>query len=254
VIYTQDKDMRMVPGTHLDWLTHVMFKLTPESFVVNYDDKVWGRKWFWLQMLHGDTADNIPGLPGIKVSPTKTKLCGPVTAAVELDGINDDTEAFEKVAGLYMGYYGEAWAVNMLEQAILLWMRTDREARPLNVLQPGHPMHRLWKYDQCIPSINEIERRIKEASQYGKVEDDGDCGVQDQPALAAGDDLCAVPASMQGERGGAGPRSHNGGGESVAAQVVQCPAGQGREQLQAVRCEKPAGFPQWVCHVLAKAR
>jgi hypothetical protein len=78
-ILTQDKDMRMVPGWHLNWETHALVRVHPETWAFEVDGKVFGRKWFWLQMLHGDPTDNIPGLPKATFN-GKQKLCGPVTA------------------------------------------------------------------------------------------------------------------------------------------------------------------------------
>lgn len=148
VIYTQDKDMRMLPGRHLDWVTHRMHQV---GHVHNWDasltvcdsefnDKQYGPKWFWLQMLHGDTADNIPGLPKYKTTDAKGKEvfkpCGEVTARKLL---TDEYLPTLMVADLYRGYYGDRWLVEMLEQACLLWMRRvpgDWD----DCLNPGGPL------------------------------------------------------------------------------------------------------------------
>lgn len=126
VIYTQDKDMRMIPGWHLDWVEHRLFYLAPNVFSMERNGKVYGRKWFWLQMLHGDTADNIPGLPKYKTVNAKgeevLKPVGDVTANKMLDGLDED-ETRDLVYLLYEGYYGEGWFTHVAEQAVLLWMR-----------------------------------------------------------------------------------------------------------------------------------
>ena len=60
VIVTQDKDLNMIPGLHYDFVKQKLFTVTEAD----------GFKWFYTQLLTGDTIDNIPGLPG----------CGPKTA------------------------------------------------------------------------------------------------------------------------------------------------------------------------------
>ena len=62
VIHCQDKDMRMIPGHHLNWDDYSMFYLSQDTWHAEFNGKVYGRSWFWHQMMHGDTADNIPGL------------------------------------------------------------------------------------------------------------------------------------------------------------------------------------------------
>jgi hypothetical protein len=149
VLYTQDKDMRMLPGMHLDWVSHRTHKVDwtmtlcreytvahnhqPVSSVFN--DKQYGPRWFWLQMLQGDTADNIPGLPKYVVD-GNAKPVGEVTADKLLSGA---APACAIVAALYESYYGERWLVEMLEQAVLLWMRRDPQAWD-DCVDPGGPL------------------------------------------------------------------------------------------------------------------
>lgn len=124
VIDTQDKDMRMVTGAwHLDWQTRHLFYLHTNTFEKVVEDKVYGHKWFWLQMLHGDTADNIPGLPKYINDKGNPALCGPVTAAKLLAETTNNEQAFDIVAKLYRGYYEDNWADMLAEQAMLLWIR-----------------------------------------------------------------------------------------------------------------------------------
>lgn len=145
VHYTQDKDMQMVPGWHLLWNkgepSEDLFYLPPDTYCMEYADKVFGLKWFWLQMLHGDTADNIPGLPKYVNEKGKEALCGPATAAKLLAYANTADEARMVVRSLYREYYKDAWAPMFLEQAVLLWMRNDADSSALNVLAEGNPLH-----------------------------------------------------------------------------------------------------------------
>lgn len=127
-ILTQDKDMRMVPGWHLDWQSHRLVRVHPDTWEFEVDGKVYGRKWFWLQMLMGDAADNVPGLPKYIREDGKAMLCGEVTAAKLLAECADESAAAATVRDLYAGFYGpHDYRAAMLEQACLLWMRrTDR--------------------------------------------------------------------------------------------------------------------------------
>lgn len=145
VIYTQDKDMRMVPGWHLLWNkgepSEDMVYLPPDTYELLYADQVFGTKWFWLQMLHGDTADNIPGLPKYVNEKGKEALCGPATADKLLAAASNSDEARLIVRSLYKEYWGEGWEDMLLEQAILLWMRNDAGSTALNVLDEGNPLY-----------------------------------------------------------------------------------------------------------------
>lgn len=137
-ILTQDKDMRMVPGWHLHWDTHALVRVRPDTWAFEADGKVYGRKWFWLQMLHGDSADNVPGLPKWTDDAGKQKLCGEVTAAKLLAECHDEESAADMVANQYLRFYlGEA-PTQLMEQACLLWMR--RSDRLFDCVLPGGPL------------------------------------------------------------------------------------------------------------------
>jgi len=133
---TQDKDMRMVPGWHIDWKDNRMFYLPPDTFEATFNDKLFGPKWFWMQMLMGDTADFIPGLPR-----AYGKQCGEVGAAKILAGASNNAEAFNAVAHAYKSHYAERWFVEMLEQGVLLWMRRGKDADWFDVAAAGGPLH-----------------------------------------------------------------------------------------------------------------
>lgn len=153
VIYTEDKDMRMVPGWHLDWDTHTMHYVGPEVWDVTYNDKAFGRKWFWTQMLQGDSADNIPGLPRFNGA-----LMGPKTAAKYLAGLNEPhTVGF--VTAAYEQTYRERWPVEMLEQGILLWMRRDPYSNLWDVTHEHGPLG----FAAVPEAVDEIKQRIKES-------------------------------------------------------------------------------------------
>jgi len=125
VIASPDKDMRMLAGLHIDFHDYTLTEVPKGSYEVigPYNGLVYGHKWFWLQMLQGDTADNIPGLPR-----AEGKLCGEKAAAKYLAGTTCNGEAFEVVSGLYRGTYDCAWADAFVEQAALLWLRGGKAA------------------------------------------------------------------------------------------------------------------------------
>lgn len=166
--YTADKDMRMLPGLHLDWATYRKTFVPPGSFdVIGVDGLQFGHKWFWLQMLQGDTADNIPGLEKC-VSPCGSRTdCGPVTAGLLLGYATNSEEALAAVAEQYRLCYGDStWADRFVEQAMLLWLRKHPDA-PLhdflmdNDLFPKNPTP---AKKEIIAAINRTVRRVKERS------------------------------------------------------------------------------------------
>ena len=174
VIYTQDKDMRMLPGKHLDWVSHrvhtVEYTLSAHReqerrynvvpIDSEFNDKQYGHKWFWLQMLHGDTADHIPGLPKYVTPDGKTKPVGEVTAGKLLAGYAASPRLL--VAHWYKSYYGERWLVEMLEQACLLWMRRLPDHWD-DCCQPGGPMAVFTDSPLFLAAYAEIQTRVDNA-------------------------------------------------------------------------------------------
>lgn len=135
-IATADKDLRMVPGIHINWQTRQVTRVLPGEYdVIGEDGKQYGLKWFWLQMLTGDTADNIPGLEQYLHNDGKKssfKKVSEVTAAKLLADCTTNDEAAKRVVELYRGGYCEGpltlWADRFVEQAALLWMRCGNDA------------------------------------------------------------------------------------------------------------------------------
>lgn len=130
VIFSRDKDFRMIPGRHVVWTTFDRFETRPETWAaVGPDSEVYGQKWFWMQMLAGDSADNIPGL---EMQPAKQegtfKTCGMACAEVRLMDATSPEAAYAIVKELYQAYYGASWADRFVEQAALLWLRVDNDA------------------------------------------------------------------------------------------------------------------------------
>lgn len=123
VIATKDKDMRMFGCWHMDWDDMVLYWVPPNSFNVVHNEKQYGHKWFWHQMLEGDKADNIPGLPIYNGKPV-----GEVTARKLLADTRTNAEAFKCVAAAYELHYADTWRAQFMEQAVLLWIRGNESA------------------------------------------------------------------------------------------------------------------------------
>lgn len=155
VVFAQDKDMNMTEGYHLDWASLTLTEVPAGAWSVPHpkEGHVFGRKWFWLQMLMGDSADNIPGLPK-----ANGKLCGPATAEKLLASAQGEAHAADTVMQLYELHYQDGWREAFFEQAILLWMRNDENSSVLNVLAPGNP---LAGWEQA--PIDVMLKRIAEA-------------------------------------------------------------------------------------------
>jgi hypothetical protein len=173
VIATKDKDMRMLPGIHMDWDTGHLVTIEPGCYEY-IDDRtglLYGHKWFWQQMLQGDTADNIPGLPRLD-----GKTVGPKRAKKLLAGTTCNEDAFDMVSDCYAVEYGAEYMDRFVEQAVLLWMRTDAAASVRDFLQV------VWT--NTTPPVQRavaaVEQRIKEA--YAEAQKLGGCGVPQETA------------------------------------------------------------------------
>lgn len=146
IIASKDKDLNMVPGLHLNWDTGEVIDTDEYGSVYLVDTgstkklRGFGHSFFWSQMLTGDTADNISGLPKLpgpvanklkptaaivkaqdtledpKASPAKKLkaldiienrapiLCGPVTALEVMKQLNNNKSAFLGMKSLYKMY------------------------------------------------------------------------------------------------------------------------------------------------------
>lgn len=180
VLFYQDKDMRMVPGLHMHWQDYTLLSLPPDTWYTTHLGKVYGRAWFWSQMMHGDTVDNIPGLPWykdgsiVKSGPNKgqekvTKVGDQWAGLAELPGLRNDRAAGQWCLGYYMmGYPSRAEAMlAMAEQGTLLWMR----AQPTDwahVFKPGSPLYYLALHPDGEAAIQVLAERVAEADRINE--------------------------------------------------------------------------------------
>lgn len=125
VIATRDKDMRMLPGLHLNWDTYELVHVPADAWCVEAGGKVYGLKWWAIQMLWGDSADNIPGLPK---HPDFPRGVGEVAAGKLLAFADNHISAVDALHDAYLAYWGDEWADRFAEQAALLWIRRGRHA------------------------------------------------------------------------------------------------------------------------------
>jgi len=101
-IVSNDKDMLQVPGHHWDWTKDIHHHITVEG----------GVKSLYVQIIAGDSTDNIQGVPGL--GPKKAeKLILPCTNRKELD---------QAVHDAYLGNYDEA-----LENARLVYVLREEK-------------------------------------------------------------------------------------------------------------------------------
>ena len=138
IICSRDKDLRMVPGWHYGWECGLQPSFGPELV----DAKGWlkldrkgdvkgaGLKFFFYQMLVGDTVDNIPGCAKI----------GPKKAMALLEPFTTKREYELVVIGAYKKAYGDEWKAILEEQSKLLWMIREMS-------EDGSPKHYEWRYE-----------------------------------------------------------------------------------------------------------
>ena len=129
IICSRDKDLRICPGWHFSWECGGQRSLGPtETDELGWlemhekkdkrgkvvDRKVfgYGLSFFYYQMLVGDSADNIPGLP----------KWGPAKAFNVLNGLETKEEMLQAVKSLYKETMGKKSKEYFLEQGNLLWM------------------------------------------------------------------------------------------------------------------------------------
>lgn len=136
-IATADKDMRMLPGLHVNWQTGQIVRVEGDTFALKAGErgkeKLFGTKWFWTQMLRGDPTDSIPGLEYIWEQVAKGKdermnRCGDSCAENYLRTVADDAEALAVIREKYTRHYRKTAEDRIVEQMGLLWLRRGRTA------------------------------------------------------------------------------------------------------------------------------
>lgn len=122
-IVSLDKDLRMIPGRHYSWEISTAKWVKPAEFKTI--TKMEGLQNFYLQILTGDTTDNVIGMAGI----------GPVKARRILEGCETEQEMFDAVYNKYndpdrflmngiclwiMQKEGTSWAQHLLQSDLTI--------------------------------------------------------------------------------------------------------------------------------------
>lgn len=113
IICSRDKDLLMVPGWHYQWPSWKQEEQHP-FFVTELE----GLRFFYTQLLIGDSADNILGLYGV----------GKKSASVKrVQEAETELQMFEEVKEQYRLRFGSYWDMFMCETGRLLWMKRTLE-------------------------------------------------------------------------------------------------------------------------------
>lgn len=120
IVSSGDKDLRLSPASRWDAKTgSVQPKLKDRFGYITLDRteaspvKGHGTKFFWWQMLAGDTADNVKGI--LKLH---GKNCGDIGAYEALQDFTDETECAEWVIQQYANIQQD-----VLAEAEMMWLR-----------------------------------------------------------------------------------------------------------------------------------
>lgn len=107
VICTIDKDLDGVPGWHYNWKRKELYMVSPED----------ADRFFYTQMLTGDSTDNIPGLfrmVGVKVMP---RIKAPLAEMFE------PAEMYAYVRSVYMdGYEKVGMCLDEADEVVDNWL------------------------------------------------------------------------------------------------------------------------------------
>ena len=104
VIASIDKDLLMIPGKHYNFVKNEVHNVSMAEGDYN----------FFLQVLTGDSTDNIPGIKGV----------GPKTAEKTLQFNGNRTDWVNDITAMYREEYGDEGADDALtENMRLLWIR-----------------------------------------------------------------------------------------------------------------------------------
>ena len=149
VIWSLDKDLRQIPGNHLDEASRYVIRVDEEGALVKLGSKIKfnGGKGFLFQLLIGDSTDYILGC-GVRV-PADTKMgekrkgIGASKAYNMLIG-KSYSEGLEVVKMAYKDIHGDNWQQALETQANLLFMIREQQGE----------LVKLWTFDNRREILN----------------------------------------------------------------------------------------------------
>jgi DNA polymerase-1 len=171
IMVSGDKDLNITPGPlwiadegRIDYIQDrfgwIKLKQTTNgNKVVGH-----GTKFFWAQMLMGDTADNVQGI--IRLN---GKLCGAVGAYNALEGITSESDVAEFVIRAYL-----AAKQNPLAEAECLWLRRSLDDTGYAYLRelglPDYLQQWLDSLHQYHQEVLEFKLKARQEEQYDEDE------------------------------------------------------------------------------------
>lgn len=108
IICSRDKDLKQIPGWHYSWPSWKQEERSPY-----YISEIDSLRFFYSQLLTGDSTDNILGLYGV----------GPKSATVQrIQELENELDMFLEVKGQYELRFGNHWPMFMEENGALLYL------------------------------------------------------------------------------------------------------------------------------------
>ena len=133
IICSRDKDLKITPGYHYQWECGAQPSFGPAwvdtlgSINLSKDGKKLrgtGLRFFYAQLLMGDTVDNIAGLGRF----------GPIKTHKALMPCKTEEDLFNTVRGLYVEQYGlETGEKRLLEMGRLAWMVREMKGNQIKM-------------------------------------------------------------------------------------------------------------------------
>lgn len=111
-----DKDMNQIAGKHFNWAIIRLGNVVREARIYDVTPEE-GDRFFWKQVLTGDTTDNIKGVSGI----------GPVKAEGILRGCFTNQDCYEKV----LPWFSCEEELDMNAQCVYIWRKPNDSWRNL---------------------------------------------------------------------------------------------------------------------------
>ena len=111
VVCTIDKDLNMIAGLHYDWSKLIKYRVSEHD----------AHRFFLMQLLKGDSTDNIGGLPKFGDKKAEKVVNDAITEGGLLRAIDVIIDMYEKHSPV------DDWKDYLNEQGRLLWIKRDRK-------------------------------------------------------------------------------------------------------------------------------